>query len=976
MEFMDRELDNNGVIKKPITRTVTTSLAIVIFITTLIIGFANYYHSLATAKAIVRSELIRYVEERGKRESALFLEAEEYQLRFQEEYIERFKRTSDREAAEWFTEHMEKRVEDGTYRSKPELYYGKDKPLGRLDVSASIIIGAETKITPELSKALAIGYDMINQYAPAWRKPFLNLYFASPEKVALDYWPGTPWGLIVNDSVNWCTEEWMTITTIEKNPLREQKWSGVLYDERDDNWMVSGVTPLDIEGEQVGLVGTDLLLDDLVASSYNTGLQGTYNILLQADGRVIVHPKKNEEIIANSGYLMAQESDEHLQNIYKQIQTMNTFPGVIENLKYKELLAITRIEGPDWYFVTVYPERLIFKKVFISIIFIILSGITSLLTIFFVTSLILKRNIILPLSNLTNTVKNLKISSGNSTIIAEDFSKNVAKLETRPDEFGLLANSFHALIENLDKTYKGLIENKERFDLAIRASKDGIYDWNLQTNEIYYSPRWKMILGYKDSELPNDLSIWEKLTNPDDVERSWKMQNELINRDREFFRMEFKMRHKDGHWVDILSRADAIFDQTGKAIRMIGTHIDISERKKAEESLANSEIKFRALFEQAGGYCMILDPNTSDGIPVIVDANEAACKIHGYQREDFIGNPVAVIDDEKGKQLVKQRTAEIMTGEPFYVENTHIRQDGTTFTVAVNAKRIDIGNEPPLIFSTEFDITDRKKSEKEIENKTRELEIQLAKSEKQRVANMVILDDLNTTSKILKQEIQVRKKAEDQIQKDLEVKKTLLQELYHRTKNNMQVISSMMRIKSREIGDLKLTEAFREIENKILSMALVHRRLYDSKDLSHIFIRDYIEDLVSMLKASFDDKANKIEFIVSGENKQVLFDTALPIGFIINELITNSIKHAFNEIEYRMISFKLSTDEFHHLVLEYSDNGKGLQNNSNSGKSAGIGIQTVRDLVEYQMRGKILFENRDGFYCKINFGKETYEKRV
>jgi PAS domain S-box-containing protein len=131
-------------------------------------------------------------------------------------------------------------------------------------------------------------------------------------------------------------------------------------------------------------------------------------------------------------------------------------------------------------------------------------------------------------------------------------------------------------------------ESEERFELAMKASQDGLYDWNLVTNEIYYSPGWKKILGYEYNELPNDFSIWETLTKAEDVIRSWEMQQKVINKELDRFEMEFKMKHKDGHWVDILSRAEAIFDEKGKAIRMIGTHVDISERKRFENDLLNA----------------------------------------------------------------------------------------------------------------------------------------------------------------------------------------------------------------------------------------------------------------------------------------------------------------------------------------------------------------------------------------------------
>ena len=134
-----------------------------------------------------------------------------------------------------------------------------------------------------------------------------------------------------------------------------------------------------------------------------------------------------------------------------------------------------------------------------------------------------------------------------------------------------------------------LRKSEERFLLAMKASNDGLFDWNLETNDIYYSPAWKNILGYEDHELPNDFSIWEKNTDPEDVKKSWKLQQKLISKQIDRFVLEFKMKHKDGHWVDILSRAEAIFNDKGKAVRITGTHADITERKRAEEELRRYE---------------------------------------------------------------------------------------------------------------------------------------------------------------------------------------------------------------------------------------------------------------------------------------------------------------------------------------------------------------------------------------------------
>ncbi len=90
-------------------------------------------------------------------------------------------------------------------------------------------------------------------------------------------------------------------------------------------------------------------------------------------------------------------------------------------------------------------------------------------------------------------------------------------------------------------------ESEERFNLAMEASNDGLFDWNLETNEIYYSPSWKKMLGYEDDELPNDFSVWENTTDPVDVKKSWELQQKLINKEVDRFVLEFKMKHKNGH---------------------------------------------------------------------------------------------------------------------------------------------------------------------------------------------------------------------------------------------------------------------------------------------------------------------------------------------------------------------------------------------------------------------------------------------
>ncbi|MEW8692036.1 MAG: EAL domain-containing protein [Candidatus Thiodiazotropha endolucinida] len=184
-----------------------------------------------------------------------------------------------------------------------------------------------------------------------------------------------------------------------------------------------------------------------------------------------------------------------------------------------------------------------------------------------------------------NLLENISLQAQNSQLIQDlgeevKNRENVIKKRTLELQDKNSALSKEVGVRRL--TESALRKSEERFELAMRGANDGVYDWNLQSNEIYYSPRWKRMLGYEDHELPDEFSTWESLVDEKDRDRSWEMLNDYINGRRDNFHIEFKMRHKDGHWVDILSRAFLVRDAQGNAIRTVGTHVDISEKKRQE----------------------------------------------------------------------------------------------------------------------------------------------------------------------------------------------------------------------------------------------------------------------------------------------------------------------------------------------------------------------------------------------------------
>ncbi|MBF0574285.1 MAG: PAS domain S-box protein, partial [Desulfamplus sp.] len=246
-----------------------------------------------------------------------------------------------------------------------------------------------------------------------------------------------------------------------------------------------------------------------------------------------------------------------------------------------------------------------------------------------------------------------------------------------------------------------LQESKERFELAMQFTNDGLFDWNLETNEIHYSSGWKRMLGYNDDEIKDEFSEWERLTKFEDMKTSWDMMNELLEGKRESFEKEFKMRHKDGHWVDILSRANVVFNKDGKGVRVVGTHVDITKRKLMEHSLYESETRFKALHNASFGGIGIHDKG------IILECNQGLSEMTGYSMTELIGMNGLLLIAEKSRNLVMQN---ILSGYEKPYEAIGLRKNGEEYPMRLEARNIPYKGKDVRV--VEFrDITEQKVAE-------------------------------------------------------------------------------------------------------------------------------------------------------------------------------------------------------------------------------------------------------------------------
>lgn len=218
-------------------------------------------------------------------------------------------------------------------------------------------------------------------------------------------------------------------------------------------------------------------------------------------------------------------------------------------------------------------------------------------------------------------------------------------------------------------------------------------------------------------------------------------------------------------------------------------------------------------------------------------------------------------------------------------------------------------------------------------------------------------------------DITKRKKMEDQINASLREKEVLLREIHHRVKNNLQTISSLLRLQIRLIDEARYGEIFRDIQNRIQVISLVHEKLYRSKDIANIDINDYINSLVKVILQSHGATAGRISVNVEHNDISFDIDKAVTCGLIVNELVSNAVKYAFpgNRNGELMVAIRPVFDKEIELIVR--DNGIGMQKDLDIKKVESLGMQLVVILSEEQLKGKIELNRTEGTEFRIKFNR-------
>jgi HAMP domain-containing protein len=406
----------------------------------------TYWHLSREIEKTSLQTLEKYVRERSLREREIFKLASDNHYLLRKDLVDVFSKIekSNSDPVQEFNA-LVKKDPDGALRS-PRSKVGERKDV-------DIWVAKNARNDALFRRKVVAFSKVLLKYAPSFHVRFTDTYIALAENANIVYWPEFPdWSAGTPANYDFSSYELYQIGKKQLNPERKTRWSGVYFDDAIGKWMVSASTPFDdSRGFFAGVIGHDLMIDDLIKRTTNEGLKGTYNILISGEGRLMAHPKKMDAIIQAKGRLTVDNlGDPELRAIFKEVKNSTRADfneRIIDQSDYDQFIAVSYLPETDWYFVTIYPKLLVRNMANSAATFIILVGLVSLLVDLVLLYFIFRRKVAEPLEQFILATEELEQGQNTSNLPIH-----------RKDEIGKLSRSFDAMANRIRETRNSLNE--------------------------------------------------------------------------------------------------------------------------------------------------------------------------------------------------------------------------------------------------------------------------------------------------------------------------------------------------------------------------------------------------------------------------------------------------------------------------------------------------------------------------------------
>ncbi len=469
--------------------------------------------------------------------------------------------------------------------------------------------------------------------------------------------------------------------------------------------------------------------------------------------------------------------------------------------------------------------------------------------------------------------------------------------------------------------FERFIKSEENYLTLLQSVKDyAIYTLDSGGIVTSWNAGAENITGYKSSEIiGKHFSRFYTVEDKNKNKPEMDLYNAMVEGKLEDTGWRVR---KDGSkfWANGVIRA--IFDKKESLVGYSKIIRDVTESMMAEKAVEENRERFQALSEMVAEWSAELEINPGNDIRTTWRGGDFE-RMTGYTSEEVNSiNGLADIIYPDDLVIFNNSLEKVSRGDSFSIEYRIIKKSGEIRWIQVIGK--------PFKFSE---------------------------------------SGIPIRYLIAGSDVTEKKMIEEKLKTSINEKEALLRELYHRTKNNMQVINSLLQIYSLKADDEKIRRVFHEMVNRIQSMALVHQKLYQSKNLSNIDLSEYMTDLSNLLLASYSESMGRISIVFEMEKIPAQIDLAIPCGLLLNEIVTNSLKHAFPENRTGEIRIGLHKLDDNVIEMSVADNGVGVPPDFDFKNNMSMGMQSVYAICENQLHGEVSFESSGGVKCTLRFRK-------
>lgn len=478
-----------------------------------------------------------------------------------------------------------------------------------------------------------------------------------------------------------------------------------------------------------------------------------------------------------------------------------------------------------------------------------------------------------------------------------------------------------------------LKESEQNLKDAQHIAHMGYLDWNTSTNEITWSDETYNIFGVPRDFSPT-LESTVSMVHPQDVEKLQQALGESIS-EKKKYNIDHRMVRPDGNIVHVHAEGKLFFNDDGEVCRMLGTVVDITEQKRAQEELQRSQSLYQSLVDSLpfNIYRIDLDGRVTFANRKLIDAfGVTADEIVGKTAYDFYSKELA-------QKYRRDDNAVISHNQVLHIveENINPVTGQTHFVETIKLPVLDSQGKVDGVQGIFWDISERHRMEKELQEHRNNLEALI----QQRTAELEI---------------------------SLAEKEVLLKEVHHRVKNNLAMVSAFLSLQIQQSSETITKKALVDSNNRIRTMSMVHKKLYQSTDLTSINMQSLIHELCDLVYTPATHRDIAVDIDV--QDIHLDMEVAIPCAMIINELLSNALIHAFKVHSQGLITISITQEDTKTYILEFSDNGCGLPAGFEIESSQTLGLQLVNIFVQ-QLNGSMRLDKYSGTRFTIRFPYST-----